>query len=388
MSVVILVGALSIVALLFLLLIAQENFRHFPRLSAGAARTSGTKPALPAPYISVLIPARNEAAAIAATVRLLLAQSYPGRFELIVLDDQSTDDTSALALAAGAGDFRLRLLAGAPLPAGWVGKPWACHQLAQAAHGDLLLFTDADVAWQPGALAAVVAQQQATSAGLLSVWPTQQMHSWAERLVVPLMSYALLAYLPVAWVHDLPQKQAAAANGQCLLFTRAAYADCGGHAAVRARVLDDVLLAHRIKAAGQRLRLADGAGLVQARMYTDWRSVRDGYAKNILAGHLNSIPFLLLSTLFHLTLFVLPWIWLIAGLFDTATTGWPELPLIAALLGIGLRACTAATARQPLRDALLMPISVLLMTRIAFQAIWWRVRRGGPVWKGRTLPAR
>ncbi len=388
MSVLILVGALSIVALFILLLIAQENYRHFPRLSTDAGFAPGTEHATPTPFISVLVPARNEAAAIGATMRLLLAQSYPGGFELIVLDDQSTDNTAALALAAGGGDPRLHLLAGAPLPVGWVGKPWACHQLAQAAQGDLLLFTDADVAWQPGALAAVVAQQQATSAGLLSVWPTQQMQSWAERLVVPLMSYALLAYLPVAWVHDLPHKQAAAANGQCLLFTRAAYTACGGHAAVRARVLDDVLLAQRIKAAGQRLRLADGAGLVQARMYTDWPSVRDGYAKNILAGHLNSIPILLLSTLFHLTLFVLPWLWLIAGLFGIAAAGWPHFPLMAASLGIGLRACTAATARQPLRDVLLMPISVLLMTRIAFQAIWWHVRRGGPEWKGRTLPAR
>ncbi len=202
------------------------------------------------------------------------------------------------------------------------------------------------------------------------------------------MSFALLAYLPVEWVHGLPHKQAAAANGQCLLFTREAYVACGGHAGVHDRVLEDVLLAQRVKAAGQKLRLADGAGLVAARMYSDWPSVRDGYAKNILAGHLNSIPFLLLSTLFHLTLFVWPWVWLAAGFWGVGGAGWPLLPLATALLGIALRAVTAATARQPLRHALLMPVSVLLMTRIAMQAIWWRLRYGGPVWKGRTLPAR
>jgi chlorobactene glucosyltransferase len=374
--------AVSITVLLFFLLIATENYRHFPRLGEHA------RPTAPPPFVSVLIPARNEATVIARTTQHLLNQCYPGRLEVIILDDQSQDGTGVVALAAGRGDPRLHVLEGAPLPAGWVGKPWACHQLAQAAQGDLLLFTDADVAWQPDALAATVAQQQATGAGLLSVWPTQQMQSPAERLVVPLMSFALLAYLPVHWVHDLPHKQAAAANGQCLLFTRTAYTACGGHAGVRDRVLEDVLLAQRIKAAAERLRLADGAGLVQARMYSGWQSVRDGYAKNILAGHLNSIPLLLLSTLFHITLFVLPWLWLFAGFWGVAPEGWPVLPLMAVLLGIGTRACTALTARQPLRDALLMPISVLLMTRIAMQAIWWRVRYGGPVWKGRTLPAR
>jgi len=374
--------ALSIGAQLLLLVVALDNYAHFPRL------TTAKQPATPFPFVSVLIPARNEAVQIASTVRLLLDQCYSGRLEVLVLDDQSDDGTGAAALTGGRGDPRLHVLAGAPLPTGWVGKPWACHQLAQAAQGELLLFTDADVKWQQGAVAATVAMQQAESAGLLSVWPTQAMESWAERLVVPLMSFALLAYLPVQWVHGLPHKQAAAANGQCLLFTREAYVACGGHAGVRDRVLEDVLLAQRVKAAGKSLRLVDGAGLVNARMYTGWRTVRDGYAKNILAGHLNSVPLLLLSTVFHLTLFVLPWFWLLAGLWGEPSFGWPLLPAAAGLLGIALRAATAATARQPLGDALLMPVSVLLMTRIALQAIWWRMRYGGPVWKGRKLPAR
>lgn len=289
--------------------------------------------------------------------------------------------TASRAVVSGAHiQTTLCMLEDAPLPDGWLGKPWACHQLAQAAQGELLLFTDADVVWLHDAVAAAVALLQSEGAGLLSVWPTQQIETWAERLVVPLMSFALLAYLSVDWAHNLPHRQAAAAIGQCLLFSKAGYAACGGHAAVRDRVLEDVVLAQRVK----------GAGLPRARMYTGWRSVRDGYAENILAGHLNSIPLLLLSTIFHCTLFVLPWLWLLARLWSGHAglrSGWPLLPLAAVLLGVSQRACTAATAGQPLRDALLMPISVLLMTRIALQAIWWCMRYGGPIWKGRTLPA-
>ncbi len=371
----------ALFALVCMFIVALDNYRVFPRLSASAILPA------PAPFVSVLIPARNEAGQIGRTVRLLLEQQYPGRMELLVLDDQSEDGTSTVALAAGNGDPRLRVLCGAPLPCGWVGKPWACRQLAQAAQGELLLFTDADVAWLPASLAAVVASGQMQGAGLLSAWPTQHMETWAERLVVPLMSFALLAYLPVQWVRDLPQKQAAAANGQCLLFTRGAYDASGGHTAVRDRVLEDVLLAQRVKQAGKPLRLVDGAGLVTARMYADWPSARDGFAKNILAGHLDSIPLLLLSTVFHLTVFLLPWLWLWAALLSRQFDVGLLLPLAAAALGVAVRAMTAATARQPLGDALLMPISVLLMTRIAFQSIWWRLRKGGPVWKGRTLPA-
>ena len=370
-------------ALLVMLLIALHNLRYFPRLTPPTV----TLPAKNYPPVSILIPARNEAETIGLSVRALLAQRYP-HFEVLVLDDHSTDATAHVATSAAGGDPRFRLVMGAALPDGWYGKNWACHQLAQLARHDLLLFTDADVQWRPEALDALITMQTATGADLLTIWPTQLTYSWSERLVVPLMNFALLAYLPVNFAHHSPYAIAAAANGQCLLFQRQAYQACGGHAAVRNQVLDDVRLAQRIKSTGLRLRMADAAGLIVCRMYRSGRAVINGYAKNILAGHGSAISFLLLSTFFHLLLFVGPWLWLVAGAGGILQSGWPGWPL--ALIGLGLlvRGVTAYSTRQRLYDTLWMPLSVLFMTRVAFQAIWWQVRYGGPRWKGRSLGSR
>lgn len=335
-------------------------------------------------FLSILIPARNEAHNIGSIVTQILAQSY-ANIELLVLDDHSTDDTANVAIAAAQGDPRFQLLTGKQLPAGWAGKNWACHQLASAAQYDLLLFTDADVQWQPTALAALLSTQLDTQADLLTVWPTQITESWGERLTVPLMSFAIWAYLPLWLVHHTPFSSAAAANGQCMLFQRHAYLNSGGHAAIRDQVLDDVILAQRVKMTGGHLRMADGADLIACRMYKNWHETMHGFGKNILAGHQRSPLLLLLSTLFHLLVFVAPWLWLWIG-NHWPLPGWPLWPIALIVLTWSLRLGTAHATHQRLTDAFLMPISVLLMTRIALQSLWWHWQRGGPQWKGRTLP--
>ncbi len=325
----------------------------------------------PAPPVSLLVPARNEAATIERTVRHLLAQTYP-HFELIVLDDNSTDATAEILAALQADHPTLRVLAGEPLPAGWLGKNWACHQLGRDATGEILIFTDADVVWQPDALRDVVAAMDQQRADLLSVWPTQTTVTWAERLTVPTMALAILAYLPLLGVHATPWPAFAAANGQCLAFRRDSYTKIGGHSAVADNIVEDVALARLTKRHGGRLRLFDGNRQIGCRMYTDWSSVADGFAKNMLAGHANSLPFLLLSTLFHWGMFVLPWLWL---LVDVAV--WP-----LAVGGMLLRMLTAEATQQRKRDALLMPLSVLLMTWIAARSVRWQLS-GTRRWKGR-----
>lgn len=359
--------ALITLFLITVALIAILNALTFPRLSFKPSSFSLL------PFVSVLIPARDESAVIADTVKSWLSQTYP-HFELILLDDHSSDGTADLARRAADGDPRVRILSGESLPAGWKGKNWACHQLSQAARGDILLFTDADVRWEPDALAALLAEMLRTRADLLTVWPTQVTRTWPERLVVPLMGFVIIGYLPVLTVHHIPWPVFAAAMGQCLAFRRDAYDRIGGHAAVRGALVEDMAFAYAIKRARLNLRAADGAGLISARMYRGWPEVRDGFAKNILGGHGDSLLFLAFSTLFHWSLFLFPWVWLF---FD---------PLPAALLcilGLLIRALTAAVTRQRIMDSLFMPVSVLLMTVIAGRAAQWRFS-GGPRWKGRA----
>lgn len=364
-----LISLISGGALLIFGITAISNVLLFPRLRRLSPSES--------PSVSILIPARNEAAVIGETVRSLLAQRYTN-FELIVLDDNSADGTGAVACEAAGGDSRLRVVKGAALPEGWGGKNWACHQLSEAARGEWLLFTDADVRWQSEALGALVAHMARTRADLLTVWATQVTCTWAERLIVPLMTFAIFAYLPIIMVHHSRWMIFAAANGQVMLFRRAAYQKIGGHAAVRAKVVEDVTLARRIKAAGLRLRMFEGNGLISCRMYQGWASVRDGFAKNILAGHGDSVPFLLLSTVLHWLAYVAPFLWLLLS-------GFAPSALVLCAGVIALRMLTAAATGQRLLDALLMPLSVVLMTRIAAQALYWRLRYGGVQWKGRTL---
>ncbi len=183
---------------------SMVNVLTFPRL----------RPARPAwmPRVSVLVPARDEAAVIAATVRRLLAQDYDD-YEVIVLDDASTDGTADIARQVAGDDPRLRVLTGAPLPPGWLGKNWACHQLAEAASGDLLVFTDADTRWEPDALRALVAAFERHGAEMVTVWPSQETHTWAERLTVPLMALVCWVTCRSCWFASRPGRSSRRPTG-------------------------------------------------------------------------------------------------------------------------------------------------------------------------------
>lgn len=356
--------------LFIFLLTAFSNIFFYHHLRPVPLRTNH-------PALSICIPARNEGVVIGRTLAHLTAQPLEN-VEILVLDDNSTDQTAAVIDDYAQQGGRVRRLEGQPLPAGWLGKNWACHQLSRHARGDLLLFTDADVAWRPGSLAALLNAQRATRADLLSVWPTQITGSWSEWLVVPLMKFAVLAYLPLVGVHHTPWPAFAAANGQAILFKRTAYKKIGGHAAVKNDIVEDVALARAVKSAGGRLRLFDGGNLVTCRMYRSWVEVRAGFGKNLLAGHGGSVPFLLLSTVWHWLAFVAPWILILIA----------PSPATFILFGLALMVRWVpdlASDRRPLSAftrAIGMPLGVCLMTLIAGQAIWWHYGRG-PVWKGR-----
>lgn len=357
-----------------MILILLSNLLCFPGLSCASASEGSAK-------VSVLMPARNEADVIGASVRSLLRQSYT-HIELLVLDDDSDDGTDKAALNASENDDRLQIIGGRPIPRGWLAKNWACEQLAQHAEGEILVFTDADVHWHPCALDSLLYEMSRTGADMLAVMPTQQTESWPERLCVPLMALAVHTYLPAFAVHRTSYPLLAAANGQCIAFTRHAYVRLGGHASVRDNILDDIGLARRVKNQGLRLRLAEADGLITCRMYRDWQTVCEGYAKNIFAGF-GGAAGLICGTLFHWIVFLGPWALFGLGFAGLPVPWHPYWPLILIVAGFFVRGISARRTGQRAGDALLLPISVLLMTVIAAKSLWWHWRYGGPLWKGR-----
>ncbi len=247
----------------------------------------GTVPT-PAPKISILVPARNEEINIRACIESLLTQDYPD-FEIIVLNDHSEDATGAMLAEIQTKQThdspRLTIMEGTTLPAGWAGKNWACHQLAQAADpaSRYLLFTDADTIHRPHALRAAVAEAERKNLALLSLMPEQQVETLAEKVIVPLFGLQILGYLPLLAMEHFPVPAFAAANGQYLLFKRDAYFRMEGHAAIAGEIAEDVSLARLAKGQGK-IRLANGAGLVSCRMYRSLDEILRGFRRSFSSG--------------------------------------------------------------------------------------------------------
>lgn len=330
------------------------NAVTFPRLRAAAPTPERGR-------VSVLVPARDEAHNLRRTLPPLLAQ---GALEVIVLDDGSRDGTADLARRLGAA-----VVDGQPLPGGWVGKPWACAQLAQAARGDILIFTDADVTWHAGALDAVLAELRRSGADLLSVFPRQDNRTPGERLVTPVVDDIILTVFPAPLLR-LAHPSASAANGQVMAFRRAAYRRIGGHGAVRGEVLEDVALSRRVKEAGGRLSLTLGKSFIGVRMYRSYPESVRGFAKNALRLHGGQRALLVGNLALHFAAYTLP---LLRRQWGLVALAWVQ--------GAGVRWLTGRTRPADLLEALLMPLAPLPALPVVVSAL-----RRTVAWKGRSYP--
>lgn len=348
------------------------NLAWFPVLGKGrlASGQPAPQPAAASPgTVSLLVPMRNEAATLAAFLPALLGQS--GVTELIVVDDESSDGSATLARSILAGSAHARLVSGTAPPPGWVGKNWACEQLAAEASGELLLYCDADVLLGAGAVEAVLQAMADQRADVFSVFPRQLTGSLGEALLTPLIEDVLLCFLPFRLLSaDVPA--AATANGSLLAFRRAALAELGGFSSVRAEIVEDVVLARRARRAGLRLGLALGGELVQTRMYGGYREAVTGLSRGLLAVTGGSRLRLAAATGWHLAAYTLP---LVAA---SRSRRW-LLPLglgMAERLLVGLK-CHPRAAWQ----AMSTPLSP-----IAFLAVVTQAMRGQQHWKGRSYP--
>jgi chlorobactene glucosyltransferase len=344
------------------------------------------------PLLSILVPARNEEQSIEACIRSLLAQDY-APVEVLVLDDQSSDGTAKIlhklqAELSEEQQGRLRLLKGNALPSGWIGKNYACYQLAQEARGDYFVFTDADTIHASTMAHSVLNCMQHYSVQFLTAQPLYIQKSLGERLVIPLINFAVFTLLPVALVYHRPEPSLAMGNGQFLCFERNGYEKIGGHASVKGHILEDVLIAQTCKAAGLRIIFVDGLEQVRCRMYHSFNDVWRGFSKNLFAFYNYSLPFALFAVLFNLLLYAFPVILLCLTLFLAFPNSVISLAWSAYILAVLLRILLALRFTQQERLLTLLfcwlhPLSMTLQTLILLNSIRWRYRKAGTEWKGR-----
>ncbi len=349
------------------------------RRSAGMVVAGG-----PAPLISVCIPARNEERNLEECVRSILASTH-APLEVLVYDDQSTDSTPRILSGLLRADQRVKRVQTAPLPEGWNGKQHACHRMAHAAAGEWMLFTDADVRFAPGALSAALDGARARGAGLISAFPRQIVGTIGEALIVPMIFFVLLTYLPFPRMRRTNDAAASAGCGQFLFISRAAYAASGGHEAFKDSMHDGIKLPRAVRRAGLHSDLIDGTPICSCRMYSGFAQSWRGFAKNAYEG-LGSVGLLVFITVVHAVAHVLPWIALplmFAGVIESSIATRLAAG-VAMFLAVVQRVLISVRLKHPVWIALAHPVSIALMTAIQ----WWSLvlhvtgRRG---WKGRTL---
>lgn len=338
--------------------------------------------------LAVIIPARDEAYNIAPCLRSLLAQSYPSEpVRLIVVDDDSSDDTAAIVTTLAAEEPRISLVRAPPLPPGWKGKVHACA-VGAAAAGDpgWLCFLDADMRAAPALLASAVAAARTAGLDLLTLAPRQRLETFAERLILP------CGLITLGFSQDLRRIQApesgdAVATGQFMLFKRDSYERVGGFAAVRAEICEDVEIARLLKRRGFRVLMQDGTRLLETRMYTGWKTLWPGFAKNLIVMAGGPARTLALAG----AAVVLGWAAVLVPAYDASAclagsrgSCMALIPALAAsCAAFALHIAAASHFGIPWVYGLIFPVGYTVGAMIAVDSVRWRAI-GRVRWKGRT----
>ncbi|HUE96507.1 MAG TPA: glycosyltransferase [Longimicrobiaceae bacterium] len=344
-----------------------------PRDQASPAREDDS---LPLPAVAILIPARDEAHSIAGALEAA-ATTRGVEFEIVVLDDHSTDGTPDIVRGFSDRDPRIRLEHSRPLPEGWCGKQHACAQLAERARYDLLCFIDADVRLTPDGVARLAGFLRSSGAGLVSAVPRQITVTLLEKLLIPLIHFFMLGYLPIPAMRRSVSPSLAAGCGQLFLAERQAYVQAGGHAAIRASLHDGLTLPRAFRHAGLRTDICDGTSLATCRMYRNASEVWKGLLKNAHEG-VGSAQLI--------------------GVFTVLLIGGCILPFLLPLLGapgpLSIAAMSAAwfprlvgvvRFRDSVLGALLHPLSILVFLAVQWTSFLLRLAGRKPAaWKGRA----
>ncbi len=382
-------AALAALAACALILQDARRLRRMPCLPAGPRQAEADPPC-----VSVVVPARNEAAGLGRCLDGLATQDY-APYEVIVVDDGSTDDTPRIAASRAARHpDRVRVLPGRPLAPGWVGKCNACDHGAGFARGELILFVDADTAPQPALLRAMAREMRARRLDALSLMPFNELGSFAERAVLPVFFQFAWTVFPLDSLSDpeMPPREALAV-GQCFMFRADVYRALGGHAIVKDKVLEDVEFAHALRRAGYRLGLARAPELIRVRMYRNFGEVAQGLAKHASAGRRAGgwrsywgLARLIITTLMPPALVMLAALAVLAAEPGAAPATWGAGILAVIAFGASWlfwRDVLRTVYAQPAWLAGCMPVGLLAYLLILLRGTAATAFRRGVVWKGR-----
>jgi chlorobactene glucosyltransferase len=362
---------------------AAKQSRLLPRLGPAPVPPSDA-----APHVTVIIPARDEEANIGRCLASVVAQNYPAaRLSVLVVDDHSADATPALVRNIAVRDPRIALIQSPPLPPRWVGKSHACWIGARttAQDSEWLCFIDADVTLAPAALSSAMQAATDTSLDLLSLAPRQELQSFAERLILP-CGLVLLAFLQDLKRAQAPSGRDVTATGQFMLVRRDAYEAVGGHAAVCTAICEDLEFARRLKLSGRSVLLMGGQELVSTRMYTGWRTLWPGLAKNLVdtfGGAVATLSLASAAVILAWAAFVIPGLDLAAWWSGADHAGVTLLLALAASgAAVGLHIAAAFYFRIPFWYGLIFPLGYTAGALMALDSVRRRLR-GRVSWKGR-----
>lgn len=342
------------------------------------------------PFLTIVVPARNEESNIERCVVSLLNQSYPSdRYNIIVVDDNSDDNTAAIVQKIQADHPNLILTEAGELPDGWTGKNNACWKGAAIAEGDWYCFVDADIKAEPALLLTALGFAVSRQIDLLSLNPFQELVSLSERLLLPAVFISIGASMNFSHVND-PSRPEALANGQFMLFRQSVYETVRGHAAVQDKIMDDIELAKVVKRSGHCLYWMFGDELIRTRMYRNVAHIWEGFSKNLSEimrndGLFTSILTALKSFLLGWGPVVLPFL-----TWHGLNSGGHALPGywafgVSTFASVAILACCLLTVRAlkiPFVYALSFPFGFTMHACLTLGSLW-KQKKGERTWKGR-----
>lgn len=334
------------------------------------------------PVVSVCVPARDEERGIRACLESLLKQDYP-EFEVIVVNDHSTDRTGELIRELAEKDSRLIALDGEELPTGWLGKPFALHQAFQKAKGEILLFTDADPVFEPNALRTAISTMQERKLDALTLMPRAEFGSFWERAVQPTI-FGFIGSLTRFGKVNSPDHKSAMGFGAFLMFKRSAYEAIEGHEGGKADVLEDVLIAKRLKKAGFKLLVADAKRLFSIRMYYGFREIWIGWRKNMFLAMKRSVARALYYVFMVLAFVLTPYLVLGWNVMVGADLLWIGLSLFGVSMVSAATIKTCDELGLGRINACLFPIGAVVMAAIMINSMIQVLIFSRTEWRGRV----